>query len=71
MSELVVASKRYISKNKNNLVGEDVVDQSRSKKSSHKTMGLPNEHADVNPNNFTKKRSGEPKLKDGESPLYY
>ena len=29
-------------------------------------MGLANEHADVNPSNFTKKRSGEPKLKDGK-----
>jgi hypothetical protein len=30
------------------------------KKEAHKTMGLPNEHADVDPKSFTKKRSGEP-----------
>jgi len=61
---------RYVSKNKNNLVGEAVVDQNRSKKEDHKTMGLSNEHADVNPSSFTKKRSGEPKLKDPEKYHY-
>jgi len=61
---------RYVSKNKTNLIGEAVVDQKRSQKESHKTMGLPNEHADVDPHTFTKKRSGEPKLKEPEKYHY-
>jgi len=61
---------RYVSKNKTNLIGEAVVDQKRSQKESHKTMGLPNEHADVDPHSFTKKRSGEPKLKEPEKYHY-
>jgi hypothetical protein len=33
----------------------DARNQAKSKKESHKTMGLSNEHADVDPTNFTKK----------------